>query len=70
MNLEEFLILIRKHKGAILTIIIVATLTIFAFNQGLGILYKAELLQDPCSLCESFIKPSNFPVNFSALKLS
>lgn len=70
MKLEDFFILIAKHRGAVITITIVAVLTVLLINQALGVIFKVELMQDPCSLCESFIKGNQAPLNLSILNMS
>jgi len=57
----------------ILTILIVVTLGLVAFNQYLAISYKTHLILNPCSLCETYeahAKLGNFRIEDINLTLS
>lgn len=44
--------IIKKNKTIIIVAIIVLALGIFILNQSISILYKADLIKNPCQLCE------------------
>ncbi len=58
---------INKHRGAIITIAIVAVCTIIGVNAALGVIYKTHLLQSPCDLCESFQEAKRIPLDIEQL---
>ena len=70
MKTKELIELIKNNKSILITIGLVAIGTIIFMNQMMGLMFKAQLLQDPCSLCESYIKPGYIPLNMSQLNLS
>ena len=45
-------------------LLIVVTLGLVAFNQYMAISYKAHLILNPCSLCETYEKYSQTGINF------
>jgi len=42
-------------------IVLVVLIGLIGLNQYLGLVHKATLIQDPCSLCESYIKNMRNP---------
>lgn len=68
--MNELTQLIKKNKGILITIGVVTLLTIILVNQVMGIMFKAQLLQDPCSLCDSYIHMKDIPINISIFNFS
>jgi hypothetical protein len=69
-KMSELIQIIKRNKSILITIGVVALLTIILINQAMGIMFKAQLLQDPCSLCESYIHMKDIPININIFNLS
>lgn len=68
-KIKKIFEMISRNKFTIIVIACVILFTTILINQLIGILFKAQLLQDPCSLCDSYLASKNIPINLSIFNI-
>jgi hypothetical protein len=66
-NASAIIIWLQAHWKQLIVVLIICALGLFIINQWIAFNYKAQLLSEPCALCEKLGNICRAPINYGAV---